>query len=102
MHDTFVTHVHWLKDWWHVITGVLLVMSAFIIRLKRQIFASYPTHSEMNAKLEACKNDIVAAQEDMEIRTEHQYKDLYKHIDGKFDHMLDLLVQHMNRPQPRQ
>ena len=98
MHDNLIHGANWIKDWWHVIAGLSLALWYGVIRFKKQVFASYPTHDEMNAKLDACKNEIVAAQQVTNDQTRKQHKDLRDHMDDRFDKLVDMFVGHLDRP----
>lgn len=98
MHDNFLQGVSWVKEWWHVIAGLSLGLWYGMIRFKKQVFASYPTHEEMNAKLDDCKNEIVAAQQVTNNQTSKQHKDLRDHMDRRFDKLVDMFVGHLDKP----
>ena len=43
-----------LKEWWHVITGMVIAIGWGLVRIKRSITSAHPTHAE----LDSCKEDV--------------------------------------------
>jgi hypothetical protein len=48
-------HFTWVKEYWHIITGVVLVTWFLLVRIKRTLFADYATVDQMFD----CKNTIL-------------------------------------------
>lgn len=84
MHDVteYTRHgLDWLRDWWHVFTGVILAIWWAAVRFKRNMFHDYVTIYQMNE----CKKDICKKIETLEAKNDAQHNQLMtaliRHID---------------------
>jgi hypothetical protein len=53
--DSIMPHFAWVKEYWHIVTGVVLATWWLAVRIKRNLFKEYATIDMMYQ----CKNAIL-------------------------------------------
>ena len=83
-----------LKEWWHVISGLVLVGWFMLVRIKRALFSNHPTH----AQLADCKSEVTVGLKRLLMEHEQTEFDRIDRIDEQnrkahegIEHRLDRL-----------
>lgn len=71
-----------VKDFWHVIVGIIAALLWALVRAKRSVFSDYVT----NAQLRSCKDEII-------VRLDATDKENRRY----YDEMKDLLIEHLDK-----
>ena len=75
MPDTIAPHIGWIKEWWHVVTGIVLAVVWAVVRLLRTVFI---THTQMKDY----SNDNKIAHARIETK-----------LESKFDRIISILLE---------